>query len=210
MNVKRALQGWNPGSILHVKSLKELFIYFAQRMTRMWANYGVQMSTGRWYLSCFPVFCFTGKGGVTASCRKLKPDTLDVKWVFSMLRVINSWNNRRGNLVDSPRLELLIKAQRTWRKANASIAMLLSLDFLYNQWRHETVLQGESEREPDLLPASAGHRAFAEKSALFSSTLWYNSIENAFYFQDAWRAQSSGSQADVGGQTKSLEHPLLL
>ena len=154
MNVKRALQEWSPESMLYGKSLKELFIYFTQRMTRMWANYGVQMSTGRWYLLCFLVFCFSGKGGVRASFRKLKPDTLDVKWVFLMLRVINSWNNRCGNLVDPPRLELLIEAWRMWRKANASAAMLLSLNFLYNQWRYETFLQGESEQEPNLFPVS--------------------------------------------------------
>lgn len=47
MNVKRALQGWNPESMHYGKSLNELFIYFAQRMTGMLANYGVQMSTGR-------------------------------------------------------------------------------------------------------------------------------------------------------------------
>lgn len=144
----------NPESMLCGKSLRELFIYFAQRMTRMWANYGVQMSTGSWYLLCFLVFCFTGKGGVRASCRKLKPDALDVKWVFLMLRVINSWNNRRGNLVDPPRLQLLIKARRTWRMANMSVAMLLPLDFLYNQWRYERFLQGEWEQEPSLFPVS--------------------------------------------------------
>lgn len=154
MNVKSALQGWNPEGMLYGKSFKELFIYLAQRMTRMWANYGVQMSTGRWYLLCFLVFCFTGKGGVRASCRKLKPDTLDINWVFLMLRVINSWNNRRGNLVDPPRLEILIKARRMWRKANASVAVLLSLDFHYNQWRYETFLQGESEQEPSFFPVS--------------------------------------------------------
>lgn len=152
-------------------------------MTRMWGNYGVQMSTGRWYLLCFLVFCFSGKGGVRAGFRKLKPDTLDVKWVFLMLTVINSWNNRRGNLVDPPRLELLIKAWRMWRKADMSIAMLLSLDFLYNQCRDEIFLQGESEEEPNLSPVfSAGCRGFPKKSALFSSTLWYNSLQNAFYF----------------------------
>lgn len=45
-----------------------------------------------------------------AGCRKLKPDTLDIKWIFFTLRVINSWNSRRGNLLDPPRLKLLIKA----------------------------------------------------------------------------------------------------
>lgn len=35
MSVKRVLQGWNPGSMLCGKSLNELFIYFAQGMTRM-------------------------------------------------------------------------------------------------------------------------------------------------------------------------------
>lgn len=60
----------------------------------------------------FLVFCFSGKGGVRDGYRKLKPDTLDIKWIFFMLRVINSWNNRRGNLLDPPRLKLLIKAWR--------------------------------------------------------------------------------------------------
>ena len=154
MNVNRALQGWNPESILYGKSLKELFGYLARSMTRVWANYGVKISSGRWYLLCFLVFCFTGKGGVRLSCRKLKPDTRDVKQVFLMLRVINNWNNRCGNLVDPPRLEHLIKAQRTWRKADTSIAMMLSLNFLYNQWRSETCMQGESEQESSLSPVS--------------------------------------------------------
>lgn len=114
--VSKVLWGWNPGSLLYGKSLKEMFLYFMQRMTRMWANYGVQMPMGRWYLLCFLAFCFSGKSRVRSHCRKLKPDTPDMKWFFLMLTVINSWNNRHGNLTDPPMLGLLIKALRTWKK----------------------------------------------------------------------------------------------
>lgn len=47
MSVKRAWQGWNPESMHYGKSLNKVFIYFAQRMTGMLANYSVQMPTGR-------------------------------------------------------------------------------------------------------------------------------------------------------------------
>jgi len=62
------------------------------------------------------LFCFSGKIRVRSHCGKLKPDALDMRWIFLMLMVINSWNNRHGNLTDPPRLELLIKAQRTWKR----------------------------------------------------------------------------------------------
>lgn len=179
-------------------------------MTRMWANYGVQVPTGRWYLLCFPAFCFSGKGGATARRRKLKPDALDMRWIFLMLTVINSWNNRQGNLADPPRLELLIKAQRTWRKANTGVAIP---QFSLKSVEMETFLQEESEREPNLpLPLSAGCRGFP---ALVSSTLWEKSLQNAFYFQHAWGARRSSSwEAAWPGwcrrSEQRLEHPLLL
>lgn len=179
-------------------------------MTRMWANYGVQVPSGRCYLLCFPAFCFSGKGGATARRRKLKPDALDMRWIFLMLTVINSWNNRQGNLADPPRLELLIKARRTWRKANAGVAIP---QFSLKSVEMETFLQEESEREPSLpLPLSAGCRGFP---ALVSSTLWEKSLQNAFYFQHAWGARHSSSWEAAwpgwcGRSEQRLEHPLLL
>lgn len=120
-------------SVMRMKSWKRALwqkpqgdLYFVQRMTRMWANYGVQMPMGRWYLLCFLAFCFSGKSRVRSHCRKLKPDTLDMRWIFLMLTVINSWNNRHGNLTDPPRLGLLIKARRTWKKKKAKALLCCS------------------------------------------------------------------------------------
>lgn len=62
-----------------------------------------------------------------------------------------------------------------WRKPNVSFAVLLSLNFLYNQLRYETFLQGEQNMNQAFsLPLSADSRDFPEKSALFSGALWYN------------------------------------